>query len=164
MKHQKIGLVNLMNAEDRLKAVDQALDEYEKLSGIPPATAPGEENELNQYFTMDRKSIESLSPEDSMEICFRLAQFAIYIQRLQNREKSRAYWAENILKEIIGTESTNYNQYTKYENMVGIIIKDNEFANKINKIIVYAKQRIARLDYLSNNIKFMSEILMRFNK
>ena len=117
MKHQKIGLVNLMNAEDRLKAVDQALDEYEKLSGIPPATAPGEENELNQYFTMDRKSIESLSPEDSMEICFRLAQFAIYIQRLQNREKSRAYWAENILKENPDLYNDIYEQYKKATGM-----------------------------------------------
>jgi hypothetical protein len=150
--------------EDRMKVVETTLDEYEKNIGLPPPVAPGPDEELQKYFTMDRTILESLSMEDSIEIALRLAQFAAYVQRIQNREKSRISWAKKTLNEVIGTEMANYDRFIKYEVKVALITKDNSFASKLNDIIAYAQQRIDRLDYMSNNIKFISEILMRFKK
>jgi len=147
-------------AEERMKAVEQKLNEYEGRCGLPPAMAPGTDLELNEYLTMSKERIHTLSVQDCASIAYRLAQFSFYITRLYNTEKSNCLWAEAILRELLAGVKDNYGQYTKHELKFELLAKENVFAAKVNSMVRYAKQRIQRLEHLSDGISFLSKVLM----
>ena len=149
----------MSTAKEQMDIVCKALDDYEKSSGMPELKAPGSETEMQKYFTMSRDELEALSSRDCAEISFRLAQFSFYIQRLCNRETSRANWATTTLNESVAQELNQFSQYTKFDIKVSLIAKENEYVKKLQSIIKYANQRMDRLSFLSNNIKYLSEVM-----
>lgn len=143
---------------------DKILDEYENSIGLPGynnSVLP--ESELNQYLTMDRSSLEKLTPEDCGQIAYRLGQFAFHIQRTINRELARYNWADETLKETIADEINNYKGYGYIEKSTQAI-KHNDKANSLNKIKKYAKQRSDRLSYIASSIKNLSDIILSVQK
>jgi len=156
--------MNNKSAKEELSYWDDILDEYENGLGLPKyslATLP--ESELNAYLSMDRQQIEKLSPEDCAQISYRLSQFAFHIQRTLNREIARHNWADETTKESIADDINNYKGYGYVEKAYQAI-KHNDKASGLNKIKKYAKQRIDRLSYLSNNIKNLSDIILSIQK
>jgi len=151
----------LSTTKEQVEHWDKILDEYEtsvglgKYSDIHNFT----EDELNQYFTMNRDVIEKLTPEDCAQISYRLAQYAFFMQRTLNREIARHNWAEETIKETIADEINNYKGYGFVEKSLQAI-KHNEKAFALNKIKKYAQQRMDRLSYLANSIKNLSDILL----
>ena len=90
----------MASIEERLKQIDKALDDYEGGLTLPPAVPPGTEEELNEYLNMDRSVLKSLDRADCSEICYRLAQYSLYIQRISNKEQSRVTWADAVIQEL----------------------------------------------------------------
>jgi len=148
-----------ISAKDKLFKIDTILDEYEKSVGLPACKSPGTEDELNKYFLMNRKEIESLTPEDCSEISVRLMQFGFYLQRLCNREKSRIIWVKQKLIEYIAKQLNSYDKFTKYDIKVALIIKEDNYAYDLQQILTYAEQRFTRLELLSLNIKNLSDVI-----
>jgi hypothetical protein len=146
-------------AKDQLEEWDRILDEYETSTGLPKyenTLIP--ESEVSLYFSMNRDHIEKLSPEDCLQISYRLSQLALHIQRTSNREIARYNWAEETIKEVIADDINNYKGYGFLEKSLQAI-KHNDKASALNKIKKYAKQRSDRLSYLSGNIKNLADIL-----
>jgi hypothetical protein len=148
------------SSKDELKYWDDILDQYEQSLGLPiykNDLLP--ENELNEYLTMSRDSIEKLSPEDCAQISYRLAQFSFHVQRTINREIARYNWADETIKETIANEINNYKGYGYIEKSAQAI-KHNDKASSLNSIKKFAKQRSDRLSYLANCTKNLSDILL----
>lgn len=148
-------------SKEEVKYWDDILDEYESSIGLGKYS-DGQgftEEELNIYFTMNRDAIEKLSPEDCAQISYRLGQYSFYLQRTVNREIARCKWAEENIKETIADEINNYKGYGFVEKSLQAI-KHNDKASSLNKIKVYAQQRIDRLSYLANGVKNLSDILL----
>lgn len=154
-----------MNTKEQVAEWDRILDEYEKTIGVGQYESHNKfsEDELNSYFTMNRDSIEKLTPEDCAQIAMRLSQYALFVQRTLNREIARHNWAEETIKETIADEVNNYKGYGYIEKSLQAI-KHNDKANALNKIKKYAKQRMDRLSYIANNIKNLSDILLAVQK
>lgn len=144
---------------------DNILDEYEKSLGLGKySESQGfAEDELNNYFGMNRDAIEKLTPEDCAQIAYRLAQYAFFIQRTINRELARYNWADESIKEVIADELNSYKGYGYVEKSLQAI-KHNDKATGLNSIKKYAKQRVDRLSYLANNIKNLSDVIMSVQK
>jgi hypothetical protein len=153
-----------MNTKDQINEWDKILDEYENTLGLG-IYKPDQflDNELNKYLFMSRDELEKLTPEDCASSSYRLAQFAFHIQRSINRELARYNWAEENIKETIADELNNYKGYG-YLEKASQAIKHNDKANALNKIKKYAKQRSDRLQYIANNIKNLSDILLSILK
>lgn len=151
-------------AKEEVQYWDTILDEYENSISIPKYRSDIlAESELNDYITMNRDTIEKLSPEDCAQIAYRLAQFAFHVQRTLNREIARHNWSEEVIKETIADEVNNYKGYGYIEKSLQAI-KHNDKAKSLNSIKKYAKQRIDRLSYLSNSIKNLSDIILAVQK
>ena len=153
-----------MSTKDQVQEWDKVLDEYEKSLGLGsyrPDTFS--EEELNNYFQMNRNELEKTTPEMCGEISYRLAQFAFHIKRSINRELARLNWAEETIKETIADEINNYKGYGYIEKSLQAI-KHNDKASALNKIKKYAKQRSDRLQYLANGIKNLSDIMLSIQK
>lgn len=154
-----------MNTKEQVAEWDRVLDEYENSIGVGQYDSHNKfsEDELNSYFTMNRDSIEKLTPEDCAQIAMRLSQYALFVQRTLNREIARHNWAEETIKETIADEVNNYKGYGYIEKSLQAI-KHNDKANSLNKIKKYARQRMDRLSYIANNIKNLSDILLAVQK
>ena len=153
-----------MNTKDKVKEWDDILDEYEKNIGLPSYKSDQFTNdELEHYFTMDRKVLETMTPQDCGEIAYRLGQFSFHIQRSLNRELARHNWAEENIKEVIADEINSYKGYGYIEKS-SQAIKHNDNASSLNKIKKYAKMRSDRLQYMANNIKNLSDILLNIQR
>lgn len=151
----------LKTSKEEVKYWDEILDEYESSIGLGKYSESHSfsEDELNQYFTMNRDAVEKLSPEDCAQISYRLAQYAFFIQRTLNREIARHNWAEENIKDTIADEVNNYKGYGFMEKSLQAI-KHNDKATSLNKIKKYAQQRMDRLSYLANSIKNLSDIML----
>lgn len=152
-------------AKEELQHWDKILDEYETSLSMPiyKSETGIPSDEINQYLTMNRDTIEKLTPEDCAQISYRLTQFAFHIQRNLNREIARYNWAEESVKEVIADEINNYKGYGYIEKSIQAI-KHNDKANSINQIKKYAKQRMDRLSYLANSIKNLSDVILAIQK
>lgn len=151
----------MATTKEQVDQWDQILDEYESTIGLSKYIEANSfaETELNEYFTMNRDSVEKLTPEDCAQISYRLAQYAFFIQRTLNREIARHNWAEESIKETIADEINNYKGYGFLEKSLQAI-KHNEKASGLSKIKKYAQQRMDRLSYLANSIKNLSDIML----
>lgn len=154
----------LKTSKEEIKYWDDILDEYEQSIGLPLYKDDYlSSDELNSYLTMNRDTIEKLSPEDCAQIAYRLGQFSFHIQRTINRELARYNWADEVIKETIADEINNYKGYGYLEKS-GQAIKHNDKASSLNKIKVYARQRSDRLSYLANGVKNLSDIILSVQK
>ena len=151
-----------MNSKEQVEYWDKILDENENSIGFNPYNNVFQHN-MEQYFSMTRDDIESMSPEDCAQVSYVLGQFAFHIQRSINREIARVNWAEDSIKEVIADEINNYKGYGYIEKSLQAI-KHNDKASSLNKIKKYAKQRSDRLSYLANNIKNLSDIMLSVQK
>lgn len=154
-----------MNTKEQVAEWDRILDDYELNIGLGKYNENHSfaSEELNEYFSMSRDGIEKLTPEDCAQIALRLAQYSLFLQRTINREIARHNWAEESIKESIADEINSYKGYGYIEKSIQAI-KHNDKASGLNKIKKYAKQRIDRLSYISNNIKNLSDILIMVQK
>jgi len=154
-----------VNTKEQVSEWDKVLDEYENTLGFTSYEMHNKfsDDELNLYFTMNRDSIEKLTPEDCAQIAMRLSQYSLFIQRTLNREIARHNWAEETIKETIADEINNYKGYGYIEKSLQAI-KHNDKANSLNKIKKYAKQRMDRMSYIANNVKNLSDILLAVQK
>lgn len=153
-----------MNSKEELQHWDQILDEYESSIGLPiysESSIPSEE--LNNYLIMDRSALEKLTPDDCGEIAYRLSQFCFHIQRTLNREIARHNWSDEKTKEVIADELNNYKGYGYVEKSLQAI-KHNQKATTLNKIKIYAKQRMDRLSYMANSLKNLSDIIIAIQR
>jgi len=148
-----------ITAKDKLVKIDSILDDYEKKSGLPTCKSPGTEEELESYLNLDRKGMEALQAENCAEIGTRLAQYSFYLQRLYNREKARVIWAKQQLTDTIAKSLGDYDKFTKFDVKVALIIKENAYADSLQKIVTYAEQRTQRLEFLATSIKHIADAM-----
>ena len=138
---------------DKIQAV---LDEYEKGVGFNITYHENSFNDIDTYMNMDRTALNKLMPEDCAEIGYRLSQQSFFIQKAINKEQSRLTWAQGSLNIIIAKEVNSYDKYIKHENKVCLICENNSAANKLQKIIQFAQQRVDRLSFYTNGLHNLS--------
>lgn len=154
----------IRTSKEEVQYWDSILDEYENSIGLPAYNnSCMSESELNEYLSMNRDTIEKLTPEDCAQIAYRLSQFSFHIQRTLNREAARFNWAEESIKEIIADEINQYKGYGYIEKSLQAI-KHNDKASTMNNIKKYAKQRMDRLSYLATSVKNLSDIILAVQK
>lgn len=159
------GTINMsevpLTAKDKMARADALLDQYEQILKLPIANAPGEEDELQKYLCMDRDMVEKMTLQECKGIAYRISSYSFFLQRSYNREQARVIWAETELNNIIAQSSGNYDKFTKHEIKVGLIIKEDSYAQAVQKILVYAKQRATRLTFLSASLNNLKDTLLK---
>jgi hypothetical protein len=155
-------------AKTNRQKYDILLDEYEGKLGLPSVVEAGGAvdlkgfarlEEVHQYLEMSRDEIEALDASACAGIAYVLEQFAMHVQRAQNREIARVNWAKACVKETIANELNDYKGYG-YEEKSMQAIKGNDVALTYDKIARYAQQRVDRLQFIAASIKNLANILL----
>ena len=142
--------------KDKMIYLDQILDDYEVKLGLPQFVEDKNYEDIGKYLNLSRDELEALDQEACASISYRLNAFALHLSRSYNREIARVKWAEDLISEVIATEIQQYNGYG-YKEKAPQAIKNNDYANNLNKIKRYAQQRSDRIGYLSHQIKNMAD-------
>ena len=92
-----------------MQTLEAALDEYESKIGLPKFTEETQnDSEVKKLMSLTREQMEKMSLQDCGEAAIMLGGFSFHLQRCQNRESSRAKWADSKLKSIISGKEGQY--------------------------------------------------------
>lgn len=138
--------------------LDKILDEYNSNNKVGAAFSSGE---VSEYLNMTRDQIESMSREDRCTASIQLSQYAIYLQRLVNREKARLSWSNAIINKLGAAHWEQFDKFLSYEIKIAKISKEYDLMDKSIKIRNHAQIRIDELDSVANLIKHLSDMMMR---
>lgn len=153
--------------QDRLADFERVLNEYTDTLGFATIRY---NTDVDQILELSRAQLRGMSTEDCGESAFILAQYAVFIQKEQNRQKVRIDWAERELSDIISREASNYGfggdkgRYVKYDMIRSTVVSGNGAAKALNNIIRHAKARSLELDQISMNINIMSKCLIELQQ
>lgn len=152
-----------MNVDELLNKAQQILDDYEKYSGLPTFEV-FDTKEIDAYFKLNISQLNKLSALECANISYVLAEYSFYLQRIYNRESAKNKWGNTKLSELICDKLNSYDKYTKHDYKVALIAKENEVVKQINSVINYTNQTMERLNFLSNSVKHMSDIMSNIQK
>lgn len=148
---------------DRMKILNEKLDEYESSIGLSKYKEDqGDSNDVHRYLNMSREQIEKLSIEDCAEAAILLGSLSFHIQRALNREQAVVNWSTNVLRDLISGRETQYKG--SWESQFSQAVKEDGYANKVDKLKTYAKARADRLSYLASSIKSMSDLFVNMQR
>ena len=137
---------------------DQILDEYESSLGLPKFKEfGGNEERIEQYLSMSRDQLEKLDRQTCAVIAYELVAYSVFIQRALNRQMARVNWAKENIKRIIGPKLGNYKGSWNQQEYSAI--KDDDVANKLQRIKIYAQGRVDRLSFLASSLKNLGDFL-----
>jgi hypothetical protein len=139
------------SAEQRLIELDEILDQYEHVVGLPACIANEVEVEGTRIYNLSPAVLKKFTAVECGEAAFVLRQFASHIQRSANREQARVTWAEESIKKIIA-KTVNQYKGVSFEERKLQAVRDNDAASKLDAIRVRAKLRLERLAYMSSKI------------
>jgi len=149
---------NSQSLEDKIKKVEGFLQKYAEERCIFENKKLNVE-EIHGYMQMDRQELRALSADDCGEIAYLLGQLALEIQREVNKQTAIEQWLEAQINKTVADLVTNYKIFS-YEGQKHAAIKDNEYARKCQDTKMNAIVRIKQLNYMSQEIKNLSGILM----
>lgn len=147
---------------DQMNILDQALDEYEKKTGLPTFLENNSHQDIEKYLSMSRDKMEKLTIQDCAEIAIVISSFSFHLQRCLNRENSRANWANNKLKEIVSGKEQQYRG--SWDSQFNQAVQEDSFTRKLLKLKNYAQQRSDRLTFLSSLAKHLSEMYVNLQR
>lgn len=147
---------------DRMKHLDEILDEYEIKLGLTKYLEKDTEDDSKKYLSLSRDQMEKMTVEQCAEAALILGGLSYHLQRSYNREITRVNWATNILKQIISGKEIQYKG--SWESQFQQAIKENDYAKKVLNIKEYAQQRADRITYLGTAIKNMSDLFVNLQR
>ena len=145
------------------KQMDDNLDLFEDKIGLPKNILNNHE-QYGLYLDMTIEDLEKLTPTDCANIGYRLAQFALYIQRMVNKEKAKAKMLNHRIISII---APNIRQYSgSWDIQKAAAIKDNDAANKYQSELIVSEVKLDRLDFVATGIKNLADQMksLQFSK
>ena len=138
--------------------LDKILDEYNSNNKVGAAFSNGE---VSEYLNMTRDQIEAMSREDRCTASIQLSQYAVYLQRLVNREKARLSWAIAVTNKLVSSHWEEHDKFLSYEIKVAKISREYDIVEKAVKIRNNAQIRIDELDSVAGLIRHLSDMMMR---
>lgn len=146
--------------ESQKKAIEEALDKYERKNGLAQIHLT---SEADKYFAMSLREINELSEKECGNASYLLGQMAYNIQRAINKESGMLTWAKDKLPLLLAGLTDNY-PGKSYEERKMSAIREHENLRKIYTIQTQCQQKIDTLNYLSSRIDNLSRILLKLQE
>lgn len=146
-----------LTAEAKLATLEKILDEYQHSVGTAYVIY---NTEVSSLLSLSRDELKNYDAEECGMGSVMLSQYSIYVQKEQNRQNTRVYWATRELDLLVAVQEQNYgDSYVKYDVKRDKIISADSYAKKLYQIIKHAKSRSIELEFLSSKIALVAKAL-----
>ncbi len=143
-----------LTLNEKLAEVETKLAQFEEENGLPPLKKSL--SSRKDYTELTYEEIQQMSAEELENASIILVNLANYLQRKINLYTSRCRWATNLLDLVIAQEGEPH-KFCSFAERKGRVILGNEYANRLNNVIINSQLRIDRLNFLPSGIKKVGE-------
>ena len=145
--------------EESWEQVEEALKSFENSIGLGGMRG----TEVSKWINITHMELIKLSPEECAEGAYLLCQEATFIQYQINSLQSKIDWCNRkinlIIAPIIKNEIT---RYMENELKRAYAVKQNDMAEKLQKVVNEAESYHSRLMYLPNSLRSQADKLTKY--
>ncbi len=142
--------------QSRVEEFEKDLDELVSALKIKPKVEPIIEEALNLSY----EQLKNIHYEECEILSYKLTQYSIYLQSVQNRYTNIKKWAENSINIVCAKEHNNYgDKYTKYEEKKNLIINYNLYAKALYNVFMIYSSKEQELYSISQKVQSLSQSL-----
>lgn len=147
--------------ESRAKQFEQELDDLISSIGIVYT----QDEVAIHALSLTYEDLKNLDPREALIFNYKLHQYGLYIQSLQNRAENIKNWANHNINVVTGMEGSSYgDKYTKWEERKAMVCVGNTFAKALNNILLKASSKSIELNMLSAKIEKIAFALYELSK
>lgn len=146
--------------DERLKVLENLLDEYHKTVGTNTFTRS---TEVDEILELSPNDIRSMTEEECGESAYVLQRYAGYIQKESNRNESRIKWCNRCIDIEIAERMMDYgDKYTKFDERKFRAINDktNAYMKRLQELLMHADIRKTEIQFLSSKVSSMANTLL----
>jgi hypothetical protein len=142
-----------MTVKQQMDNLDSLLDEYENSAGLGKL---GQTSALDNV--LDGVNFHTITEEEANAKACELAQIGLHIQRTMNKDSARAKWADSMI--IKCYEAADNGRYASKEEKKSELVRNNEYARKLEDIRQYCQARVDRLTYVAQRVDKIVDTLI----
>ena len=143
-----------------LNEIEKWLDQYDKALGLPSLCQY--QDVAQEYFNLDRTQLEKLSIEDCAHGAYILNNLALHIQRNANKETARLNWLKQQMKVYVADKVSQYRGSWEQQELQAL--KESSYGSKLLEATEDILQRVDNLNFISTNIRQLSESLTNIQR
>lgn len=147
--------------EDQLKQLTEKIEKQFELFNLKNIPI---DQSCRAYLTMSEDAIQRLSPEELAMAEIKLSSYAFAIQKHVNMANALKNWADRSIVRVIATTYKNYDPMTKYEVRRELVIKENEYANRLGDICNEQQVIIDEFAYLAQATQHVSDAFGKLSR
>lgn len=117
------------------------------------------DDSLTDLLGLSFEDIAKLSSQECLARAYRISGYAMYIRTLINENRARLSWCEDVLSWLLSKQWNDYDGMIKYDIKRQMIISNNSFAEKVEKLRSRLQARITLLDDKLYDIRKMADIM-----
>ena len=150
----KDNINNKFNEEKQ--KITEALEEYESQKAGLPSLG---HMDAPEYISMNINILKKKSAYQLCEAAFELRQYALYLQRMLNKEKAWKSWAESKLDEITADELLHIAGHYGWNERMLLAKTQNPICKKLNSFLREVSLHINRLLFIPNEIHKLADTI-----
>lgn len=156
------------NGENKLKTAKETIEDFvQKLDDFINETNVKFSNFKPEFLTaadMSLDELKSLNKDDCFNNADLLYGYAAYISDQLTRQKVVYNLCTDQLEKLVAKNNERFNQYTKHDAKIQLIVVDNEYARSIDSYRQIAQSRVEALSDKVYELKRKADILMEKGK
>lgn len=137
--------------------LDRVLDEYNKIQISIP-------DNIETYLNLTRDQIESFSSSQALSASAIILQYAIHLQKQENRERARVSWCESHINSLCGIHWNKFDQYMPKDIKIAKIAEEYESVSKLIEIHRHSTARMNEIAGLTNIVRYYGNIFLEIGK
>lgn len=143
------------SASQLLDNLNSRLDSFETSIGLP---VHRKDSEVDRFMGISPAELRTMTPEDVGEGAFILRRYALYLQRLYNREVATVNRVDAAIRKVI-TNEVGQHRAASAEERRDLAVAGNEHASKLRDLRHYHQACLDQLNYQSKLVGDMAHSL-----
>jgi hypothetical protein len=149
--------ISVSLAKKKINSRIEQQTSYENSIGLPPLPA---NNTDCSYLELTHEEISKMSAEQCGEAAGNIASYAIYIQRILNKERSILRWLEARINLEISPELNSYTGYYSNEHRRAVAITNNAYAKELEEMRITSQMKVDMLEGLPYQMNQLCKVLL----
>lgn len=116
------------------------------------------------YLSTKENELSKMTPEELALAEIRLQSYSMALQQHSNKAIAIRNWADRSIRLVVAQNYNSYDKYIQYDARRDLVIMENEFAQRLNKVITEQQIIIDEFSYLSQAVQHVAGAFGRFAK
>jgi uncharacterized HAD superfamily protein len=119
------------------------------------------DSSIEEVLNLTYEQLSNIDQQECQILCYKLSQYATYIQKVYNRNKNIRRWAESNINVMVGKYGGQYgDKWMKFEEKRNALIADNEYVRSLAKLALTYSSLEDELFEIADRVRYISQALI----